>query len=111
MTAKALAIAAYKSKGTMMQTNQMKEPKNLKEAWADYRANLYPSGITGTQEVECSQAFYAGALIMLHLMSGITEQPLAEDEQARKLEELRQEGIGFIRQQTARVLEERARKN
>lgn len=93
-----------------MNTNQH-EPATLKEAWAEYQANIYPQGITKVQQVECSQAFYAGALIMFHLMSGITALPLTEDEQANKLETVRQEAMNFIKHQVETVLQKQGERN
>lgn len=41
--------------------------KTLQDQWREYRDACYPQGISGAQNLECHQAFFAGALVVLKL--------------------------------------------
>ncbi len=42
-------------------------PKTLHDEWVQYRNACYPCGVPKAQEIECHQAFFAGALVVLKL--------------------------------------------
>lgn len=64
--------------------------KTLQDQWKQYRDSVYPQGITGIQNRECHQAFFAGALIALGLMTELSALP--EDTAVVELEKLMREG-------------------
>lgn len=41
--------------------------KTLQDEWKEYRDACYPTGIPIEQNIECHQAFFAGALVVLKL--------------------------------------------
>jgi hypothetical protein len=47
------------------------------KSWVLYRTLVYPQGIPPTQEAECRQAFFAGALSTFNLMQQISLAPEA----------------------------------
>lgn len=46
----------------------------IQKEWQSYKQNAYPAvELSPLQEQECSQAFYAGAASMLHILRTIAE--------------------------------------
>ena len=43
--------------------------KTLQDEWVRYRTACYPEAIPGTQNAECEQAFFSGALSVLALFA------------------------------------------
>ena len=52
--------------------------QSLNEEWRKYRDAIYPEGISGTQNRETHQAFFAGAFIMSQAMEIAATLPDAE---------------------------------
>jgi hypothetical protein len=50
----------------------------IQEQWRKYRDQCYPEGISGVQNAECHQAFFAGASIALGFMDDISKLPTGE---------------------------------
>lgn len=52
--------------------------KTLQDQWREYRDACYPSGLPAAQNIECHQAFFAGALVVLKLATeraeGLTDE-------------------------------------
>lgn len=53
--------------------------KTLQQEWLDYKRRVYPHDISPLQEVECHQAFFAGAAIA---MAGIVQNAQQTEEEA-----------------------------
>ncbi len=51
------------------------EMKTLQEEWREYRDKIYPEGISGVQNRECHQAFFAGALVVSKQLNDISKLP------------------------------------
>lgn len=66
----------------------------LQEEWKIYRDLVYPKGISGTQNRETHQAFFAGAFVMTKAMEAASELP--EQEGAVALGKLIAEAKEFI---------------
>lgn len=49
--------------------------QSMQEEWQAYKQACYPTGIHATQNKECHQAFFAGALQVLKRMEEISELP------------------------------------
>lgn len=64
--------------------------RNLEDEWNEYRNACYPQGLSQVQHIECRQAFFAGALVVLKLAmeraEGLSEQAAYNSVEALILE-------------------------
>jgi hypothetical protein len=60
--------------------------QSLREEWKKYRDTIYPEGISGVQNRETHQAFYAGAFIICMAMLEASQLP--DDDAVKLLESL-----------------------
>lgn len=63
--------------------------RSMQEFWKDFRDSVYPEGVPATQNKECHQAFFAGALSVLCLYDQIAE--LDDDKAIVEYQKLRNE--------------------
>ena len=69
--------------------------KTLQELWKEYRDRVYPDGISATQNQECHQAFFSGALVAIVEITLVTELP--EDQAVACIHQLFQEAEEICR--------------
>lgn len=56
----------------------MNDMKTLQQEWLKYKESCYPEGITETQNRECHQAFFSGALTAMNLVVEASALPMNE---------------------------------
>lgn len=71
----------------------------LQQKWIEYRNACFPQGVSGVQEKECRQAFFAGAFSFFNIMSNNIAL-LDDDPAAHELEKLRKEAHGVLAEYT-----------
>ena len=67
--------------------------KTIQEEWREYRDTIYPQGISGIQNRECHQAFFAGAFATTNLLKALAELP--DDQAVAGLDKLKREILEF----------------
>jgi hypothetical protein len=70
----------------------MTSSATIQSEWEGYRDSCYPQGLSAIQEKECRQAFFSGALLILHRTSEISGSA-AEASAIREIEALYRELI------------------
>jgi hypothetical protein len=73
----------------------------MTEEWRKYRDACYPQGASATQNRECHQAFFAGALCALKATEAICELP--GDNALAEANKLWREVVEFNRHQSERM--------
>lgn len=73
----------------------------MTDEWRAYRDACYPQGMSATQNQECHQAFFAGALCAMTAM--VKASKLPEDEAVKASAALWREVQEFTRHQSARM--------
>jgi len=76
----------------------------VQNEWKQYRDAIYPKGISGVQNRECHQAFFAGAFVVSNLFDALAELP--EDQAVAALAKLKRE-ILEINQSIATAMRDR----
>jgi hypothetical protein len=62
--------------------------KTMQEEWRQYRDMVYPGAIPATQNLECHQAFFAGALCCLQAMLAAKGDQAAQAKLTREIWEI-----------------------
>lgn len=79
--------------------------RTMQDQWKQYRDACYPQGIEGTQNRECHQAFFAGALIAFETMKAIASGIKDEDEAAKAVGKLADEVAQVCRYRITTLLD------
>jgi hypothetical protein len=70
-------------------------PAALSEAWLEYALEAMPLNALPIQQKETRRAFYAGAWIMLTILSQMSEDSFTQDEASAQIEACFQEALAF----------------